>query len=62
MQEGKTEKENERKDNAWDPATHENSHWEWDPATSGNSRAYNPSYIKAPMWGSRSKGGEVGRL
>lgn len=39
MKEGKKENENERKDN------------EWGPATTGSNRAYNPSYIKAPMWG-----------
>lgn len=50
MQEGKKGKENERKDN------------EWNPATSNSSHAYSPSCIKALRWGSRSKGGKVGRL
>ena len=62
MKEGKKENENERKDKwgpatsgsnrcEWGPVTSGSSRCEWGPATTGSNRAYNPSYIKAPMWG-----------
>lgn len=62
MREGKKENENERKDKEQGLATSGSSRCEWyfppveattvwGPATSGNSRTYNPSYIKAPMRG-----------